>query len=372
MRLKLKNKSKRLSVKAIQKILIIFGFFVFITNSQAQVVKTIVIDAGHGGKDSGAIGKSGYLEKKLVLAVSLKVGQYLQENLPNVKVLYTRNSDEFIELHERANIANKNNADLFISIHANSAESSSAHGTETFVLGLHKTEDNLAVAKRENSVIKLEENTDKHYKTDLSSPDGMIKLSMMQSAYLDQSIELASRIQSEFTERVSRTDRGVRQAGFVVLYKTTMPSILIELGFLSNYEEEKFLKSESGQDYMSSAIFRAVRDYAEGMEKLYSEHKKLLEQEEKIRKEKESTRKPTFKIQLYASKSVADKNSKVYQDFKNVNIEITTNGIYRYLVNEYFDLEKAKSDLTTFEKKGYKGAYIVAYVDGVRKQVVKL
>lgn len=359
-------------MKAIQKILIILGILVFITNSQAQVVKTIVIDAGHGGKDSGAIGKSGYLEKKLVLAVALKVGVYLEETLPNVKILYTRNSDEFIELHERANIANKNHADLFISIHANSAGSSSAHGTETFVLGLHKSEDNLAVAKRENSVIKLEDNTDKHYKTDLSSPDGMIKLSMMQSAYLDQSIELASRIQSQFTERVNRRDRGVRQAGFVVLYKTTMPSILIELGFLSNYEEEKFLKSETGQDYMASAIFRAVRDYTEGMEKLYSEHKIILEQEEKIRKQKESTRKPTFKIQLYASKSVADKNSKVYRDFNNVNIEIANNGIYRYLVNEYFDLEKAKSDLTTFENKGYKGAYIVAYVGGVRKQVVKL
>lgn len=359
-------------MKGIQKILIILGIFVFITNSQAQVVKTIVIDAGHGGKDSGAIGKSGYLEKKLVLAVSLKVGGYLKENLPDAKIIYTRSSDEFIELHERANIANKNNADLFISIHANSAGSSSAHGTETFVLGLHKSEDNLAVAQRENSVIKYEDDTDKHYKTDLNSPDGMIKLSMMQSAYLDQSIELASRIQSQFTERVNRTDRGVRQAGFVVLYKTTMPSILIELGFLSNYEEEKFLKSETGQDYMASAIFRAVRDYTEGMEKLYAEHKEILIEEEKIRIKKEAERKPTFKIQLYASKSVADKNSKVYRDFKNVNIEIANNGIYRYLVNEYFDLEKAKSDLITFEKKGYKGAYIVAYVGGVRKQVVKL
>lgn len=359
-------------MKAIQKILIILGIFVFITNSQAQVVKTIVIDAGHGGKDSGAIGKSGYLEKKLVLAVSLKVGKYLEENLKDVEIIYTRDSDEFIELHERANIANKNKADLFISIHANSAGSSSAHGTETFVLGLHKTEDNLAVAQRENSVIELEENTHKHYTTDLSSPDGMIKLSMMQSAYLDQSIELASKIQAQFTQRVNRTDRGVRQAGFVVLYKTTMPSILIELGFLSNYEEEKFLKSETGQDYMASAIFRAIRDYTEGMEKLYAEHKEILIAEEKIRKEKEAKKKPTFKIQLYASKSVADKNSKVYRDFKNVNIEIATNGIYRYLVNEYFDLEKAKNDLKAFEKKGYKGAYIVAYVGGLRKQVVKL
>lgn len=359
-------------MKATHKILLILGFFAFITNSYAQVVKTIVIDAGHGGKDSGAIGKTGYLEKKLVLAVALKVGGYIEENIENVKVIYTRDSDEFIELHERANIANKNNADLFISIHANAAGSSSAHGTETFVLGLHKTEDNLDVAKRENSVIEYEDNTDKHYKLDLSSPEGMIHLSMMQSAYMDQSIKLASKIQEQFTERVQRTNRGVRQAGFVVLYKTTMPSILIELGFLTNADEEKFLKSETGQDYMASAIYRAVKDYTIGMDKLYEEHKVQLEEDEERRKMEESLKKPVYKIQLYASKRVAIKTDKVYKDFKNVNVEIASNGIYRYLVNEYFDLEKAKTDLKVFEKKGYKGAYIVAYVGGVRKQVVKI
>lgn len=359
-------------MKVKQKILLLLGILVFITNIQAQVVKTIVIDAGHGGKDSGAIGKTGYYEKYLVLAVALKVGKYIEENIKGVKVLYTRDSDEFIELHERANIANKNNADLFISIHANSARSSKAQGSETFVLGLHKTDDNLSVAKRENSVIDLEENTDEHYKIDLSSPDGMIRLSMMQSAYLDQSIELASKIQSQFTERVKRIDRGVRQAGFVVLYKTTMPSILIELGFLSNADEEKFLKSETGQDYMASAIYRAIKEYKEGMEKLYSEHKVQIEIEEKKRVQEEAKNKPTFKIQLYASRTVAKKNSKIYRDFNNVSVEEANNGVYRYLVNEYFDLDKAKRDLAVFEKKGYKGAYIVAYVEGVRKQVVKI
>ncbi|MGB0885511.1 MAG: N-acetylmuramoyl-L-alanine amidase family protein [Chitinophagales bacterium] len=359
-------------MKAAQKILLIIGFLIFVTNTFSQVVKTIVVDAGHGGKDSGAIGKTGYLEKKLVLAVSLKVGKYIEENIENVKVIYTRESDEFIELHERANIANKNNADLFISIHANAAGSSSAHGTETFVLGLHKTGDNLDVAKRENSVIKYEENTDEHYKLDLSSPEGMIHLSMMQKAYLDQSIKLAEKVQSQFTERVQRQDRGVRQAGFVVLYKTTMPSILIELGFLTNADEEKFLKSEIGQDYMASAIYRAIKEYTEGMDKLYEEHKLILAEEEKKRKAEEAKKKPVFKIQLYASSRVATKKDKVYKDFKDVNVEQATNGIYRYLVNEYFDLEQAKKDLKKFEKIGYKGAYIVAYVNGERKQVVKL
>ena len=358
-------------MKAAHKILIILGFLTFITNIYSQAVKTIVIDAGHGGKDSGALGVTGFQEKKLVLAVALKVGKYIETNLPNVKVVYTRDGDEFIELFERANIANKNNADLFISIHANSASSASAHGTETFVLGLHKTEDNLEVAKRENSVIKFEENTDKNYKLDLNSPEGMIHLSMMQKAYLDQSIKLASKVQEQFTERVNRQDRGVRQAGFVVLYKTAMPSILIELGFLTNADEERFLKSETGQDYMASAIYRAVKEYTEGMEALYKEHKAQLLLEEKNRKADNTSQKTVYKIQLYASKSVADKSSKVYKDFSKVDVEMATNGIYRYLVNEYYDLEKAKKDLKEFEKNGYQGAYIVSYVGGERKQIIK-
>ena len=358
-------------MKALQKILLILGFLVFITISNAQVVKTIVIDAGHGGKDSGAIGKSGYYEKKLVLAIALKVGKYIEDNIPNVKVIYTRDSDKFIELHERANIANKNNADLFISIHANSAGSSSAHGTESYVLGLHKSDENLEVAKRENSVIKYEENTDKHYKIDLSSPDGLIRLSMIQSAYLEQSIKLASKIQAQFKERVQRRDRGVRQAGFVVLYKTTMPSILIELGFISNAEEEKFLKSEIGQDYMSSAIFRAIRDYSEEMDKLYTEHKKQLEEEERKRKEEEAKMKPIYRIQVYASKKKAQSGSKVFKDFKDVKIEKAPNGIYRHLVNKYTDLEKAKKELIKISKRGYKGAYIIEYVNGERIRLIK-
>lgn len=358
-------------MKAAQKLLLIFGFLTFILNVQSQVVKTIVIDAGHGGKDPGAIGVTGFQEKKLVLAVALRLGKYIKDNIPAVKVVYTRSGDEFIELYERANIANKNNADLFISIHANSASSASAHGTETFVIGLHKTEENLDVAKRENSVIKYEENTEKHYKLDLSSPEGMIHLSMMQKAYLDQSIQLAGKVQAQFTQRVKRLDRGVRQAGFVVLYKTTMPSILIELGFLTNADEEKFLKSESGQDYMASAIYRAIKEYTEGMEALYQEHKIQLSQDEKKRKEDESQNKPVYKIQLYASKSVADKTAKVYKDFDKVDVEMATNGIYRYLVNEYFDLEKAKADLKKFETIGYQGAYIVSYLAGERKQIIK-
>lgn len=358
-------------MKGAKKFLLIVGFLVIITNNYSQRVRTIVIDAGHGGKDPGAIGVTGLQEKKLVLNVTLKVGEYIKQNLPNVKVIYTRDTDKFIELYERANIANRNNADIFISIHANSAESSEAKGSETFVLGLHKTQENLEVAKKENAVIQFEENADKNYKIDLTSPEGFIHLSMMQKAYLDQSIDLAEKVQFQFTEKVKRYNRGVKQAGFAVLYKTSMPSILIELGFLSNPAEEKFLKSEEGQDYMASAIYRAVKEYVTKMEQIHNEHLKQLEEDEKKVQAMKATSGKVYKIQLYASKTEAAKDAKVYKDFTNVTVEPATNGIFRYLVNEYIELEKAKKDLVTFEKKGYSGAYIVLYENGVRKQIIK-
>jgi len=163
----------------------------------------------------------------------------------------------------------------------------------------------------------------------------------------------------------------VRQAGFVVLYKTTMPSVLIELGFLSNASEEKYLKSEAGQDYMASAIFRAIRDYSQEMDKMYSEHKKQLEAEEKKRKEEEAKKKPVYRIQVYASKKKATSGSKVYRDFKTVKIEKASNGVYRHVVNKYTDLEKAKKELKSISKRGYKGAYIVEYKNDERVRVIK-
>jgi len=215
-------------------------------------IDVVVIDAGHGGHDPGTIGFSKTHEKNIALAVSLKVGAYIQENFPNVKVVYTRDKDKFIELHERSNIANKNKADLFISIHCNAFSSSSVHGTEVFVLGLHKSEENLAVAQRENSVILKEDNHEDHY-------DGFDP--KMQNAYLDQSISLAQKVDKQFKDKVKRSSRGVKQAGFVVLYKSAMPSVLVELGFISNKNEEAFLTTEEGQAYMASAIYRAFKDY---------------------------------------------------------------------------------------------------------------
>jgi N-acetylmuramoyl-L-alanine amidase len=221
----------------------------------------IVIDAGHGGKDHGAIG-SYSSEKYITLAIALKTGEYIKKYIKNVTVIYTRKDDTFIGLQERANIANKNKANLFISIHANGEKSKIIQGTETFIMGLTKDQKNLEVAMKENEVILLEkDNSTKYEGFDPKSPESYIMFSLMQNIYQEQSTNLASKIQVQFKDRVSRTDRGVKQAGFWVLFMTTMPSVLIETGFITNPTEEKFLNSKQGQDYLASAIFRACRDY---------------------------------------------------------------------------------------------------------------
>lgn len=223
--------------------------------------RTVVLDPGHGGKDPGALGKTAK-EKDIVLAVALKVGEYLKKEMPDLNLVYTRNTDVFVPLDERAEIANKAKADLFVSIHANWISNPKIQGTETFVLGLHRSEENLEVAKKENSVIILEDDYSTKYEGfDPNQTESYIIFELMQNVYLDQSIEAASAIQQQFEKRVGRHNRGVKQAGFLVLRKTAMPGILVELGFLSNQDEEKFMMSEEGQAYLASAIFRAIRDY---------------------------------------------------------------------------------------------------------------
>jgi N-acetylmuramoyl-L-alanine amidase len=223
--------------------------------------KTVVIDAGHGGRDPGAIGKD-VKEKDIVLAVALKVGEYLKREMPDLKVVYTRTTDVFVPLDERAEIANKAKADLFVSIHANAISNPRIYGAETFVLGLHRSEENLEVAKLENSVITLEEDyTTKYEGFDPNSLESYIIFELMQNVYLEQSISAASFIQEQFETRVGRRNRGVKQAGFLVLRKTAMPGVLVELGFLTNRNEEKFMSSEEGQVYLASAIFRSIRNY---------------------------------------------------------------------------------------------------------------
>ncbi len=230
--------------------------------AKAKGLSVVVIDPGHGGKDPGALGKTAK-EKDVVLAVALKLGNLIKKNYPNVKVLYTRDKDVFVELGERANIANRNNADLFISIHANSVDgNTSSHGTETFVMGLHKNEANLAVAKRENSVILQEDNYSSKYDGfDPNDPESNIIFSLFQNAYSDQSLLLAASIEEEFKTSIKRYDRGVKQAGFLVLWKTAMPSVLVELGFMSNPEEEQYMKSDAGQTELAVSLYNAFAKY---------------------------------------------------------------------------------------------------------------
>lgn len=232
-------------------------------------VKIIVIDAGHGGHDPGCNGEGSH-EKDVTLAVALKLGKMLEDSLKDVKVVFTRKTDVFVELWERSNIANKNNADLFISIHCNANNATTANGTETYVMGLHKTESNLAVSKRENEAVLFEENykDNKNYEGfDPNSPIGHIIFSMIQNAYLEQSLFLASSIEEEFVANGQMKSRGVKQAGFLVLWKTAMPSVLVETGFLTNSEDRKSLISVSGQDKIAYSLFKAVKRYKQNIER---------------------------------------------------------------------------------------------------------
>lgn len=223
---------------------------------------TIVIDAGHGGKDPGAQA-NGVREKDIVLGVARKVGDYVEENL-GIRVVYTRRDDRFIELQDRGKMANASGGKLFVSIHVNAAADARASGTETYFLGMHKTEAARAVMQRENEVVKLESNPGQY--THLNE-QALIRHQLLQSANMRKSQELAGLIEHQFAERVGRKSRGVKQAGFYVLYGASMPAILVELGFLTNPAEAAFLGSESGQAYMASAIYRAIKDYKEGYEK---------------------------------------------------------------------------------------------------------
>lgn len=247
--------------KYITKIFFTIIILISIINLSFSQQRIVVIDAGHGGKDPGAMGKISK-EKNIVLEIALKVGKYLTENTNNIKVIYTRTTDVFLSLEERADIANKNGADLFISLHVNALNNKKVYGTQTYVMGTHKNDENLELAVRENSAILYENNYKNKYSGyDPDAPETYIVMNLYQKAYRSMSIKLAENMQKEFKNRAGRKDKGVRQAGFLVLWQTTMPSILIEMGFITNRNEELYLNTEYGQDIIASAIFRAVRDY---------------------------------------------------------------------------------------------------------------
>jgi N-acetylmuramoyl-L-alanine amidase len=233
-----------------------------------NLIKTVCLDAGHGGKDPGCLGPAGAREGKVTLKIILEVGKRLKAEYPDMKVIYTRDTDEFIELFERADIANRNKADLFISVHCNAALNKSAYGTETYTMGLHKTDGNLNVAKRENSVILQEKDYQTSYNGfDPSSPLAHIMMANYQSAFMANSVKFASHVEDEFSKTFKRKSFGVKQAGFLVIWRTAMPSVLVETGFLTNPTEEEYLNSEKGQAEVADAITTAFKKYKDEIEK---------------------------------------------------------------------------------------------------------
>ena len=327
--------------------------------------KTVVIDPGHGGRDPGAVGKN-CKEKDIVLDVALKLGGYINKYLPKVKVVYTRKTDVFVPLNKRAEIANRNDADLFVSIHANYIGVSNIYGAETFVLGLHRTEENLKVAKKENAVITLEEDyTTKYEGFDPNSTESYIIFELMQNVYLDQSIHMASLVQDQFQHRVGRRDRGVKQAGFLVLRKTAMPGILVELGFISNRNEEKYMISEKGQSYLASALFRSVRDYKNEFEA----KSQLLNEGMKVVGEQVTANKPdvSFRIQVAASKKELDEQARVLKSFINVWM-FEEGSRYKYTTGCTSDYQEILS-LMKDVKKVVADCFVVAFHNKKRIRV---
>jgi len=338
--------------------------------SDRPVIKTIVIDAGHGGKDPGCHGASAN-EKTVCLNIALKLGDQIKKKYPDIKIVYTRDKDVFVELDERANIANKAKADLFICIHANSA-SPTAYGAETYVLGLHRTESQQKVAERENATIYLEDDKGEKYKDFDMSPDAIIARQLQLSVFLDQSISFADKLQKEF-KKIGRYDRGVKQAGFLVLYKTTMPSVLIETGFLTNPSEEKFLGDTLGQTKMASTLFTAFESYKNELEGISSkttsnvDNEKPKDNPEAIIEDKDQV---VFRVQIETSESkIANSSSK----FKGMQVfEYKQDNLYKYTVGKFVnDVNEANKYKTELRSKGYQHAFVVAFLNGERINLEK-
>ena len=400
-------------------VLVVFFLIPFCSFAQkGEKIQTIVIDAGHGGKDTGALGRLS-TEKSINLSVALKFGAYIEENLPDVKVIYTRTTDKFVELSERAAIANRNNADVFVSIHCNSTDGiTSVDGAETFVMGESKNEANLNVAKKENSAILLESNTKAYGNFDPNSTEAYIIFSLNQSIYQSQSLSLADKVQKQFTKKVGRHDRGVQQAGFLVLWKTSMPSILVELGFINNMKEEQFLKSETGQTQMALALYRAFEEYKREFEsenhvakktettdkpkatekpkaadkpvvteKPKTTDKPVVTEKPKVADKPVVTDKPTttdktestdkpvsvsgdtyFAVQFSTLKRKISVTDKAFKGIKEVEV-YESNGSYRYVSGHFQTKSEAVARLTEVRNLGFTDAFIIAFKDGKRVSV---
>ncbi len=332
-------------------IVILLNIYLFSLHSQETKNLnnfTVVIDPGHGGKDPGAV-SNGFYEKIIALNTSIKLGQLLQNN--GINVIYTRDKDKFVNLLERANIANKSDAQLFISIHCNS-HSSQAYGAETFVLGLHANQRNFEVAKKENSVIFFEDDYESAYAGfDPNNPESVIGLTLMQEEYLDQSIIAASYIQNGFVNSLNRKNRNIKQAGFIVLKYTYMPSVLIELGFLSNKKEGAYLNSSKGQSEMAKAISNAVINYKnEFFDNLTTSSLS----------ENTSNEITYYRIQIAASNKLLELKPYNFNGLKSVDV-VKEGKIYKYLYGRHKTLEGANESLKTARISGFNSSFVVRF-----------
>jgi N-acetylmuramoyl-L-alanine amidase len=358
---------------------LIFIFFLTITSfcayPQSNVFK-VTLDAGHGDHDFGAV-YSGRIEKNIALAIVLKVGKILELN-PNVHVIYTRKTDVFIDLVERANIANRANSNIFVSIHCNANKNTAADGTETYVMGLSKIASNLEAAKKENSVITLEKDYKRKYEGyDPNSPESMIGMTLMQEEYLDNSISLASKIEDNFGKLGKKLRHGgVKQAPFMVLHKAYMPRVLVETGFVSNPTEGDILNSEAGQDDIAEAIAQAILSYKREYfgtgapevnevkpAKDTSVPAKPKAVESTAKAVKDAPKGTLFKVQLIASIKKTPLEPKNFKGLKNVSM-IYENNIYKYFYEETSDYESAKKYLQEAKSKGYGASFLVATKNG--------
>lgn len=395
----------------IKRLLIIFVIITFSAHLFASVppvpskIKCIVIDAGHGGNDPGAIGYFKTKEKDITLAVALKLGALINEHFPDIKVIYTRKTDVFVKLFDRADIANRNKADLFISIHCNAASRSTALGSETFVMGIHRSEANLAVAQKENASILLEDDYVERYDGfNPNSAEAYIVFSLFQNAYLNNSLGFASSIQQELTGRLKFVDRGVKQAGFLVLYRTAMPGVLVELGFISNPQDELFLRSKMGQESLAKAILNAFANYIhvsdgnkpQDFKPIYTnlithqdfkaeldsiinankKHEGIIKTEElsnqfvainttRYESTCENDTNLVFKIQFATSSDNKPLNSKEFKKIPSPG-KYFQDGLYKYTAGCELTMEDAKKIQNTLRELGYKDAFVIAFNNKVR------
>jgi len=369
----------RMMKRCILQFLTFLFILIFSQNLSAQNgngFDKIVLDAGHGGYDKGAVGNIS-LEKKLTLDITLKVGKLLEDSLPGIKVIYTRKKDVFVELHKRAAIANDSMADLFISVHCNSNLSPKPFGTETYVMGLHKTSENLEVAKTENAAILMEENYLNQYDGfDPNLDEDYITLNMFQSAHIEQSLDFSQIVQSKMRKVVGMYDRGVKQAGFVVLYLTTMPGILLETGFISNPAEEKFLLDPVNQYKIALAILEAVKEYKLTFERPLPE---VIEQVFAETKIIETIPEKMFRIGFAAFKKLKPLNDPEFEHLPDVKY-FYENGSYLYTFGAGLSKDEALtvynlvSEKKLISKKYLKNPELITFEDNqiVSRESLKL